>query len=171
MLTVSFLLLWYLGCCSLKCCIEIQKLLLRSSRNLIKSCILSFVGYLHLVKYFFLGARMTFTSLILIIVYIVGFYFLFMISLKPETKYTKLASCKKKVFPAKESFSLWYTCPHSRIVYKNVTDSPRILPRAVRYRIDCNWTRTQNHLVLKRTLNHLAKLAKFGQMVECSFKS
>ena len=24
---------------------------------------------------------------------------------------------------------------------------------------DCNWTRTQNHLVLKRTLNHLAKLA------------
>ena len=24
--------------------------------------------------------------------------------------------------------------------------------------IDCNWTRTQNHLVLKRTLNHLAKL-------------
>ena len=24
---------------------------------------------------------------------------------------------------------------------------------------DCNWTRTQNHLVLKRTLNHLTKLA------------
>ena len=24
---------------------------------------------------------------------------------------------------------------------------------------DCNWTRTQNHLVLKRTFNHLAKLA------------
>ena len=24
--------------------------------------------------------------------------------------------------------------------------------------IDCNWTRTQNHLVLKRTLNQLAKL-------------
>ena len=24
----------------------------------------------------------------------------------------------------------------------------------------CNWTRTQNHLVLKRTLNHLAKLLK-----------
>ena len=30
---------------------------------------------------------------------------------------------------------------------------------------DCNWTRTQNHLVLKRTLNH------FGQMVEWSFKN
>ena len=30
---------------------------------------------------------------------------------------------------------------------------------------DCNWTRTQNHLVLKRTLNHLAKLAA----IECGF--
>ena len=27
---------------------------------------------------------------------------------------------------------------------------------------DCNWTRTQNHLVLKRTLNHLTKLAKWS---------
>ena len=26
---------------------------------------------------------------------------------------------------------------------------------------DCNWARTQNHLVLKRTINHLAKLAKW----------
>ena len=25
---------------------------------------------------------------------------------------------------------------------------------------DCNWTRTQNHLARKRTLNHMAKLAK-----------
>ena len=29
------------------------------------------------------------------------------------------------------------------------------------YLLDCNWTRTQNHLVCKRTLNHLAKLAKW----------
>ena len=28
---------------------------------------------------------------------------------------------------------------------------------------DCNWTRTQNHLVLKRTLNHLAKLASLAK--------
>ena len=28
---------------------------------------------------------------------------------------------------------------------------------------DCNWTRTQNHLVLKRTLNHLAKLVSLSQ--------
>ena len=34
---------------------------------------------------------------------------------------------------------------------------------------DCNWTRIQNHLVHKRTLNHLAKLAKLAWMVECSF--
>ena len=26
---------------------------------------------------------------------------------------------------------------------------------------DCNWTRTHNHLVRKRTLNHLAKLTRF----------
>ena len=25
---------------------------------------------------------------------------------------------------------------------------------------DCNWTQTQNHLVLKQTLNHLAQLQK-----------
>ena len=28
-------------------------------------------------------------------------------------------------------------------------------------RSDCNWTRTQNQLILKRTLNHLAKRAKW----------
>ena len=31
---------------------------------------------------------------------------------------------------------------------------------------DCNWTRTQNHLVLKRTLNHLAKLAKMAGITQ-----
>ena len=31
--------------------------------------------------------------------------------------------------------------------------------REIRRWSDCNGTRTQNHLVLKRTLNHLAKLA------------
>ena len=32
--------------------------------------------------------------------------------------------------------------------------------------ITCNWTRTQNHLVRKRTLKHSGQ---FGQMIECSF--
>ena len=36
------------------------------------------------------------------------------------------------------------------------------LPRGTHKNVtgDCNWTRTQNHLVLERTLDHLAKLAK-----------
>ena len=34
---------------------------------------------------------------------------------------------------------------------------------------DCNWTRTQNHLVLKRTLNHLAKLAKWLSCVVSTY--
>ena len=29
------------------------------------------------------------------------------------------------------------------------------------YLSDCNWSRTRNNLVRKRTLNHLAKLAKW----------
>ena len=37
---------------------------------------------------------------------------------------------------------------------------------------DCNWTRTHNQVVLKRTLNHVAKLAKWfsktGYMIELS---
>ena len=32
---------------------------------------------------------------------------------------------------------------------------------AIKRNSDCKWTRTQNHLVLKRTLNHLPKLAKW----------
>ena len=28
---------------------------------------------------------------------------------------------------------------------------------------DCNWTRTHNHLVCKRTLNHLAKLVSLAK--------
>ena len=35
---------------------------------------------------------------------------------------------------------------------------------------DCNWTRTQNHLLLKRTLNHLAKLAFFLNL-DTTFKN
>ena len=30
---------------------------------------------------------------------------------------------------------------------------------------DCNWTRTRNHLVLKRTLNHLAEL-EYGLLIK-----
>ena len=34
---------------------------------------------------------------------------------------------------------------------------------------DCNWTRSQNHLVLKRTLNHLAELAKWSSCVPSTY--
>ena len=34
---------------------------------------------------------------------------------------------------------------------------------------DCNWTRTHNHLVHKRTLNHLAKLAKWLSCVVSTY--
>ena len=34
---------------------------------------------------------------------------------------------------------------------------------------DCNWTRTQNYLVRKRTLNHLAKLAKWLSFVQSTY--
>ena len=37
--------------------------------------------------------------------------------------------------------------------------------RNIRSVIDCNGTRTHNHLVRKRTLNHLAKLAKWLKCV------
>ena len=34
---------------------------------------------------------------------------------------------------------------------------------------DCNWTLTQNQLVLKRKLNHLGKLSKWSRCVLCSY--
>ena len=34
---------------------------------------------------------------------------------------------------------------------------------------DCNWARTHNHLVLKETLNHLAKLAKWLSCVVSTY--
>ena len=37
--------------------------------------------------------------------------------------------------------------------------------------LDCNWTRTQNHLVLKRTLNHLAKLESNKWLYLSKFKT
>ena len=40
--------------------------------------------------------------------------------------------------------------------------------------VDCNWTRTHNHLVHKRTLNHLAKLAMnsyfYGSIIELGWQ-
>ena len=53
-------------------------------------------------------------------------------------------------------------------MWKSTSYELQLLPNDVRLKIlgneeilrlsDCNWTRTQNHLVHKRTLDHLAKL-------------
>ena len=48
--------------------------------------------------------------------------------------------------------------PHLRNIIINLQSSEAWKIQIWR-RSDCNWTRTQNHLVLKRTLNHLTKLA------------
>ena len=42
--------------------------------------------------------------------------------------------------------------------YLNVKKLLALSRREIWSLSDCNWTRTQNHLVCKRTLNHLAKL-------------
>ena len=36
---------------------------------------------------------------------------------------------------------------------------------------DCNWTRTENHLVLKQTLNHLAKLASLAKWLSVRLRT
>ena len=53
-----------------------------------------------------------------------------------------------------QSESALYSCLN---VNKHLARSSREICRSS----DCNWTRTQNHLTRKRTLNHLAKLAKW----------
>ena len=65
---------------------------------------------------------------------------------------------------------------HKVFLSKNIEDSfqsestlysclnvKEIFPRTgcgIQFLSDSNWTRTHNHLVLKQTINHLAKLAK-----------
>ena len=70
------------------------------------------------------------------------------------TNILKLIVCSCHVTYAFQSESTLYSC-------LNVKE---LLARS-RYDIwslsDCNWTRTQNHLVRERTLNHLASLAKW----------
>ena len=63
-------------------------------------------------------------------------------------------------------FFMCYCVQQSQIWHKHIMNAsfldfqPMILILK-----DCNWTRTQNHLVRKWTLNHLAKLAKRSSCV------
>ena len=49
---------------------------------------------------------------------------------------------------------------HSCLNFKELLARSR---REISNLSDCNWTRTHNHLVHKRTLNHLAKLASLAK--------
>ena len=77
-----------------------------------------------------------------------------------KTLYTKVVMtlCSCHVMYTFQSESTLYSC-------LNVKE---LLARS-RHEIwrlsDCNWTQTQNHLVRKRRLNHLAKLAKWLRCV------
>ena len=69
----------------------------------------------------------------------------------------ELFDCEKRLLAKGLNFSL----PPDYLVnfelfYRNIRNLS-ILSNEDR---DCNWTRTHNHLVRKRTLNHLTKLAK-----------
>ena len=66
--------------------------------------------------------------------------------------FSTLCSCH--VTYAFQSESALYIC-------MNVKELLARIRREIWSLSDCNWTRAQNHLVRKRTLNHLAKLAKW----------
>ena len=65
-----------------------------------------------------------------------------------------LSVCSYHVMYVFQSESTLYSC-------LNVKEFLARSRREIWSLSDCNWTRTQNHLVHKRTLNHLAKLAKW----------
>ena len=58
--------------------------------------------------------------------------------------------------PNKRFGSLLEISPKNHIFLKTFNSEFQ----AIKVWSDCNWIRTHNHLVHKRTLNHLAKLAK-----------
>ena len=90
-----------------------------------------------------------------------------------------------------KKFTVWAVCSchvtyafqSESTLYSYTLNIKELLARSRReiWRLsECNWTRIQNHLVLKRTLNHLVKLAKWLSCVlsnylygafECMFLS
>ena len=73
-------------------------------------------------------------------------------------QYIYIIVCFCHVTYAFESESTLYSC-------LNVKELLAQSRRKIWRWSDCNWTRTQNHLVLKRTLNHLTKLVKWFSCV------
>ena len=72
------------------------------------------------------------------------------------------AVCSCHVTYAFQSESTLYSCLNVKeLLARNRRDIWRLS--------DCNWTRTHNHLVRKRTLNHLAKLTKWLSWVVSTY--
>ena len=71
--------------------------------------------------------------------------------------------CSCHVTYAFESESILYSC-------LNVKELLARSRRKIWRWSDCNWTRTQNHFVLKWTLNHLTKLAKWLSCVLSTYQ-
>ena len=71
---------------------------------------------------------------------------------------------EKKIFNSGNSkLSMSFLWPDNFYISFDVIRLDVLLLDENKYKIDGNWTQTQNHLVLKRTLNYLAKwlLTKF----------
>ena len=60
------------------------------------------------------------------------------------------------------SIKIWYSASYGSLAYKYILSVSGCLS-------DCNWNRTHNLSVRKRTLNHLAKLAKSLSCVVSSY--
>ena len=75
-----------------------------------------------------------------------------------------LISFLKLPFPCQKK-TLWIIAIVWMVINVNLFDKMRTLISIS----DCNWTGTHNHLVHKRTLNHLAKLAFIYELNGCGF--
>ena len=105
------------------------------------------------------------------------YYWILEITIFPSRHTTSFQGFPKiaKAFYAEPGKLIWFLLVS---VLKKMRTRP-LIKQTETMPSDCNWTRTQNHLVHKRTLNNLAKLTncslwptgQFGEMVQCSFTS
>ena len=69
---------------------------------------------------------------------------------KQTLKFSDIVVNKKEFYTSKQAIPL-----------DSVNTNNIVVSYMIKHNLsDCNWTRTLNHLVHKRKLNHLAKLAK-----------
>ena len=73
-----------------------------------------------------------------------------------------MSVCSYHVMDTFQSESTLYSCLNVKELFAR--SRPEIWSLS-----DCSWTRTDNHLIHKRTLNHLAKLAKWLSYVVSSY--